>query len=93
MIPVKAALKDQAPLITYQKLDSNDITVYDEEKKLNGVDMKNPQAVSDQAASKDNGLVKMMSAQSAPTPTDTVESPAPKRRMSRADRAAAKAAQ
>ena len=82
-------------MITYQKLDSLDMNehiVNQEEEKQNGTDDKNFQAANVKEG-KENGLAKTTSSQSAPTPTDNAESPGPKRRMSRADRAAAKAAQ
>ena len=53
---------------------------------------KNGEAAANSQASS-NKISKITSVQSAPTPTGAAESPGPKRRMSRADRAAAKAAQ
>ena len=55
----------------------------------NGTDVRDFQ---NESSVTENSISKMMSTQSAPTPTGTADSPGPKRRMSRADRAAAKAA-
>ena len=73
-------------------MDSNDnteVVIRGGEKDQNGEGVRDFQS---EAGTPSNPISKMMSAQSAPTPTGTGDSPEPKRRMSRADRAAAKAA-